>query len=238
MLFFTFFRQPVLLSNGDMHEAELEARHYKMKQVIELYEDGEHVWQTERTCLRQANTEFKEANDKLRAELHDLTRNRDLLAQPLRREIEQLKIALGKERLAKAQVMRRNFHLQKQLIDISSVLDKHCDQVQLHMHELGAVMSRKRNYSSCASNNSTTDNDDGVATKRERSERSSSSSDDDLPPAFTGNDTPAAGSSVTGGRRALGLRRNCGVTSSSSVVPPPPSDLRNVDDSNNAEDIE
>ena len=149
---FTFFRQPVLLSNADMHEAELEARNFKMKQVIQLYEDGDHVWQTERTCLREANTEFKEANDKLRAELQELTRNRDLLAQPLRREIEQLKIALGKERLAKARVMKRNFHLQRQLIDITAVLDTHCDQVQLHVHEVGAVMSRKRTYSASASN--------------------------------------------------------------------------------------
>ena len=162
----TFFRQPVLMSNSDIHEAELEARNFKMKQVIELYEDGDHAWKTERTCLREANTELAEANDKLRSDLQEMARHRDLLAQPLRREIEQLKIAVGKERLAKAKVMKRNFDLQRQLIDITALLDKHYDQVQLHIHEVGAVMSRKRTYSASAS----ADNDDGVATKRERSE--------------------------------------------------------------------
>ena len=213
------FRQPVLMANGDIHEAELEARNYKMKQVIELYEDGDHAWKTERQCLREANTGLKEANDKLRADLQDMARNRDLLAQPLRREIEKLKILLAKERVGKATVMKANFHLQRQLQDIRGILETHCDQVRLHVNDLGAVMSRKRTHSASADTvdvNDDDDDDDGVSVKRERSDRSSSS-DDDLPPAFTGRDTPAAGSSVSGGRRVLVGRRNCGVSSSSAV---------------------
>ena len=103
-----------------MHEAELEARHSKMKQIIETYEDGEHAWRTERGHLRQANMDFKEENDRLRKELQELKSHRDLLAQPLKREIEQLKTALAKSRLAKAEVMKKNFELQKQLIDVTS----------------------------------------------------------------------------------------------------------------------
>ena len=108
------------------------------------------------------------------------------------------------------------------------------------MHELGAVMSRKRNYSTFDDEDNLIDIDnvniteDGVAAKRGRS---SSSSDDDLPPAFTGKDTPAAGCLVKGGRvLRSGKRRKCGITS--SLVPPLPSvnDLRNVDD--DAEDTE
>ena len=223
------FRQPVLMANSDIHEAELEARNFKMKQVIELYEDGDHAWKTERQCLREANTQLKEANDKLRADLQELARHRELLTQPLRREIEQLKISLGKERVGKATVMKANFHLQRQLRDIRSILETHCDQVRLHLHDLGAVMSRKRTYSASADNVDDDDDDDSVSAKKERSDRSSSS-DDDLPPAFTVKDTPAAGSSVSGGRRVLKVRvrRNSGATSSSAVAPSSSSsDLRN-----------
>ena len=227
------FRQPVLMANGDIHEAELEARNYKMKQVIELYEDGDHAWKTERQCLREANTGLKEANDKLRADLQDMARNRDLLAQPLRREIEKLKILLAKERVEKAIVMKANFHLQRQLQDIRGILETHCDQVRLHVHDLGAVMSRKRTHSASVDTVDVNDDDDGVSVKRERSDRSSSS-DDDLPPAFTVRDTPAAGSSVSGGRRVLVGRRNCGVSSSSAVAPSPLLELSN--ESNIVED--
>ena len=212
------FRQPVLMANSDIHEAELEARNFKMKQVIELYEDGDHAWKTERQCLREANTGLKEANDKLRADLQEMARHRELLTQPLRREIEQLKISLAKERVGKATVMKANFHLQRQLQDIRGILETHCDQVRLHVHDLGAVMSRKRKYSASADNVDDDDDDDGVSTKKERSDRSSSS-DDDLPPAFTVKDTPAAGSSVSGGRRVLKVRRNSGATASSAIAP-------------------
>ena len=107
----------------------LRPRNYRMKQVIELYEDGDHAWKVERDTLREANNGLKEANDKLRADLADMTRNRDMLAQPLRREIEKLKIALGKERVGKATVMKANFHLQRQLQDVRLILEKHCDHL-------------------------------------------------------------------------------------------------------------
>ena len=239
------FRQPVLMANGDIHEAELEARNYRMKQVIELYEDGDHAWKVERDTLREANNELKEANDKLRKDLADMTRNRDMLAQPLRREIQKLTIALGKERVGKATVMKANFHLQRQLQDVRSILEKHCDQVQLHVTDLGAVLSRKRLHSASADSVvAINDDDDGVSpVKRELSDRSSSS-DDDLPPAFPWEDTPAAEGSASGGRRfyqngrrVLVPRRMHGVSSSSSAAAAPSSSSQlSNDESNNLEE--
>ena len=218
------------MANSDIHEAEIEARNYRMKQVIELYEDGDHAWKVERDTLREANTELKEANDKLRKDLADMAKSRELLAQPLRREIEKLKIDLGKERVAKATVMKSNFHLQRQLQDVRKVLETHCSQVQLHVTDLRAVLSRKRLYSNSADNNVNDDDDDGVIpVKRERSDRSSSS-DDDLPAAFPWEDSPVAEGSASGGRRfyqngrrVLVPRRMHSTSSSAAAAPSSPS---------------
>ena len=221
------------MANADIHEAEIEARNYRMKQVIELYEDGDHAWKVERDTLRQANSDLAEANDKLRKDLADMAKSRDLLAQPLRREIEKLNIDIGKERVAKATVMKSNFHLQRQLQEVRRVLETHCNQVQLHVTDLRAVLSRKRLHSNSADNNvvsNNDDDDDGVSpVKRERSDRSSSS-DDDLPAAFPWEDTPVAEGPASGGRRfyqngrrVLVPRRMHSTSSSAAAAPSSPS---------------
>ena len=45
---FLFCSQPCVLSNADLHEAEMETRNYRRKQVVEMYEDGEEEWREER----------------------------------------------------------------------------------------------------------------------------------------------------------------------------------------------
>ena len=233
----------MLMANADIHEAEIEARNHRMKQVIELYEDGDNAWKVERDALRQANADLAEANEKLRKDLAEMAKHRDVLAQPLRREVQKLKMEVGRERVAKATVMKKNFELQRQLQDVRKVLETHCSQVQLHVTNLGAVLSRKRQYSNSAENNVNDDDDDGVApVKRERSDRSSSS-DDDLPAAFPWVDRPVAEGSASGGyylhqngRRVFVPRRMHSTSSSAAAEPSSPSfELVNNDEEDNTE---
>ena len=92
--YYYVFRKPVLMANADIHEAEIEARNHRMKQVIELYEDGDNAWKVERDALRQANADLAETNDKLRKDLAEMEKHREVLAMPLRRQVAQLKVEI------------------------------------------------------------------------------------------------------------------------------------------------